>query len=183
MPIRKITSLPQGTFIGKVAVDNDSPVRQPFFCGAVQIDLEEYARKERDARDIPDLTDFELDGLWNQISSPEIGRIYIRDHLMEQVRSERKRGRLPALPEEDVQEEADRRFARMTDADCERMLRGMLPELKEKEIARVIEENFYAIRADIRQLIDLECQSAEDEGMTDGAGGSMEQSIKPASEL
>lgn len=175
MPIRKITSLPQGTFIGKVAVDNDSPVRQPFFCGAIQIDLEEYARKEKDARDIPDLTDFELDGLWNQISSPEIGRIYIRDRLMEQVRSERKRDRLAALPEEDVQEEADRRFARMTDADCEQMLRGMLPELKEKEIARVIEENFYAIRADIRQLIDLECQSAEDEGVTDGAGGSMEQ--------
>lgn len=175
MPIRKITSLPQGTFIGKVAVDNDSPVRQPFFCGAVQIDLEEYARKERDARDIPDLTDFELDGLWEQVSSPEIGRIYIRDRLMEQVRSERKRDRLAALPEEDVQEEADRRFARMTDADCEQMLRGMLPELKEKEIARVIEENFYAIRADIRQLIDLECQSAEDEGVTDGAGGSMEQ--------
>lgn len=182
MPIRKITSLPQGTFIGKVAVDNDSPVRQPFFCGAVQIDLEEYARKEKDARDIPDLTDFELDGLWEQVSSPEIGRIYIRDRLMELVRSERKRDRLPALPEEDVQEEADRRFARMTDDDCEQMLRGMLPELKEKEIARVIEENFYAIRADIRQLIDLECQSAEDEGMTDGAGGSMEQSIKPASE-
>ena len=183
MPIRKITSLPQGTFIGKVAVDNDSPVRQPFFCGAVQIDLEEYARKEKDARDIPDLTDFELDGLWEQVSSPEIGRIYIRDRLMELVRSERKRDRLSALPEEDVQEEADRRFARMTDADCEQMLRGMLPELKEKEIARVIEENFYAIRADIRQLIDLECQSAEDEGMTDGTGGSMEQSIKPASEL
>ena len=183
MPIRKITSLPQGTFIGKVAVDNDSPVRQPFFCGAVQIDLEEYARKERDARDIPDLTDFELDGLWEQVSSPEIGRIYIRDRLMELVRSERKRDRLSALPEEDVQVEADRRFARMTDADCEQMLRGMLPDLKEKEIARVIEENFYAIRADIRQLIDREGQSAEDEGMTDGTGGSMEQSIKPASEL
>ena len=62
------------------------------------------------------------------------------------------------------------------------MLRGMLPDLKKNEITRIIEDNFYAIRADIRQRIDLECQSPGDDG-ADGAGGSMEQSIKPASEL
>lgn len=183
MPIRKITSLPQGSFIGKVAVDNDSPVRQPFFCGAIQINLEEYARKEKEAREIPDLSDFELDGLWEQIRVPEIGRIYILDRLKEVVRAERKRARLPALAEDGVQEEVDRRFARMSDRDCEEMLRGMLPDLKKNEITRIIEDNFYAIRADIRQLIDLECQTPGGDGATDGTGGSMEQAIKPISEL
>ena len=52
MPIRKITSLPQGTFIGKVAIENDSPIQQPVFCGAIQIDLDEYARKEREAKEM-----------------------------------------------------------------------------------------------------------------------------------
>ena len=183
MPIRKITSLPQGTFIGKVAVDNDSQVRQPFFCGAIQIDLEEYRRKESEAEDIPDLSDFELDGLWAQVSVPEIARVYIQDHLREQVRTERKKGRLPALPEDAVQEEVDRRFARMTDRDCEKTLRGMLPELKQKEIARTIEDNFYAIRGDIRRLIELECQQEEDDSLEeDAGGGSVEQAIKPATE-
>ncbi|MBQ3955055.1 MAG: TraM recognition domain-containing protein, partial [Clostridia bacterium] len=163
MPIRKITSLPQGTFIGKVAVDNDSQVRQPFFCGAIQIDMEEYRAKEREAEEIPDLSDFDLDGLWDEVSVPQIARIYILDHLSEQIRSERKRSRRPSLSEEAVQKEADRRFAGMKDRECEEMLRAMIPELEKKQIARVIEDNFYAIKEDIRQLIELECPEQEPE--------------------
>ena len=37
--------------------------------------------------------------------------------------------RQPALTEDDVQEEADRRLSGMPDRDCEEMLREMLPTL------------------------------------------------------
>ena len=163
MPIRKITSLPQGTFIGKVAVENDSPILQPFFCGAIQIDLQEYARKEREAEDIPDLSDFGLGDLWKQVSVPEIGRVYLQDHLRETVRKEWKRKRLFGYKEEALNEEVDRRLSAMTDAECEDTLRAMLPELEKREIARIIEDNYYAIKADIRQLIELECPDDEPE--------------------
>ena len=163
MPIRKITSLPQGTFIGKVAIENDSPILQPFFCGAIQIDLQEYARKEREAEDIPDLSDFGLGDLWKQVSVPEIGRVYLQDHLRETVRKEWKRKRLFGYKEEALNEEVDRRLSAMTDAECEDTLRAMIPELEKREIARIIEDNYYAIKADIRQLIELECPDDEPE--------------------
>ena len=163
MPIRKITSLPQGTFIGKVAVENDSPILQPFFCGAIQIDLQEYARKEREAREIPDLSAFELGDLWKQLSVPEIGRAYLLDHLRDKVRREWRRSLRLAYKEEALQQEADRRLSAMTDAECEETLRAMIPELEKKQIARVIEDNYYAIKADIRQLIELECPEQEPE--------------------
>ena len=163
MPIRKITSLPQGTFIGKVAVENDSPILQPFFCGAIQIDLQEYARKEREAREIPDLSAFELGDLWKQLSVPEIGRAYLLDHLRDKVRREWRRSLRLAYKEEALQQEADRRLSAMTDAECEETLRAMIPELEKKQIARVIEDNFYAIKEDIRQLIELECPEQEPE--------------------
>ena len=163
MPIRKITSLPQGTFIGKVAVENDSPILQPFFCGAIQIDLQEYARKEREAREIPDLSAFELGDLWKQLSVPEIGRAYLLDHLRDKVRREWRRSLRLAYKEEALQQEADRRLSVMTDAECEETLRAMIPELEKKQIARVIEDNFYAIKEDIRQLIELECPEQEPE--------------------
>lgn len=152
MPIRKITTLPQGTFIGKVAVENGSPIRQPFFCGAIQVDMEEYARREREAEDLPVLTDFGTEKLWDQVRIPEIGRVYLRDHLSEIVREERK-----GIGEDGVLAEAERRLSALSEADCEDMLRAMLPDLERKEIARVIEDNFYGIRADIRQLIENEC--------------------------
>ena len=163
MPIRKITSLPQGTFIGKVAIENNSPVKQPFFCGAIQIDLEEFKRKERDAEDIPDLSDFELGDLWKQVSVPEIGRIYILDHLKDTIRSEWKREHRQGYSEDVLAEEADRRLAAMSDEECETMLRAMIPELERKEISRIIEDNFYAIKGDIRELIEQECPPEQEE--------------------
>ena len=163
MPIRKITSLPQGTFIGKVAVDNESPVKQPFFCGAIQIDMDEYTRKEREAEGIPILTDFETDKLWDQVSKPGIGRIYLRDALQEQVRAEWRREKRQTWTEDEVQSEANKRLNAMTDEQCTKMLRDMIPELERKEVARIIEDNFYAIRADIHRLIENECPEAESE--------------------
>ena len=162
MPIRKITSLPQGTFIGKVAVENDSPVGQPFFCGAIQIDMEEYRRKEREAREIPDLSDFETGDLWRQVIVPKIGRLYLHDHLLDVVLSEWKRSHR-SFSADELEDEAERRLGGMSEEECETMLREMLPELEKKEIARIIEEKFYAIKEDIRQLIMLECPDGEEE--------------------
>ena len=167
MPIRKITSLPQGTFIGKVAIENGSPISQPFFCGAIQIDMAEYERKEREAREIPDLSDFELGNLWEQVSDPKTGRVYLQDHLRETVRREWKRKRLFGYKEDELRQESDRRLSAMTDAECEETLRSMMPSLEEKEIARIIENNFYAIRADIRTLIQLSCQDEEPEAFVE----------------
>ena len=163
MPIRKITSLPQGTFIGKVAVENNSPVKQPFFCGAIQIDLEEFKRKEREAEDIPDLSDFELGGLREQVRIPEIGRAYMLDSLKEAIREEWARAHREVGSEDEVVREAESRLAAMSDSECERALQDMIPDLEKKEIARIIEDNFYAIKDDIGALIKQECPEPEEE--------------------
>jgi hypothetical protein len=167
MPIRKITSLPQGTFIGKVAVENGSRVSQPFFCGAVQIDMEEYGRKQREAEEVPDLSDFELEDLWKRVSVPEIGRVYLRDHLREEVRKEWRRERREGYDEDELVEEAERRLEKMTQSACDEVLCAMLPELERKEIDRVIEDNYYAIKEDIERLIELECSESGQEAFVE----------------
>lgn len=163
MPIRKITSLPRGTFIGKVAVDNGEEITQPFFCGSIQIDMEEYQRKEREAQEIPDLSDFEIGDLWSQISRPEIGRIYLRDYLSERVRKEWRRAFRFLYKEEDLQQEVERRISAMSDEECEKILREMLPSLEEKEINRIIENKYYSIKDEIRELIRSEYPQDEHE--------------------
>ena len=153
MPIRKITSLPQGTFIGKVAIENDSPITQPFFCGAIQIDMEEYARKEREAEPIPDLADFDLKEMWERLRDPVERRQACQGFLQCAVRRELRREKRSGYTEEEVMWETNRRLSSMTDGDCDALIREMLPGLMEKEIAQVIELNFLSIRADINDLI------------------------------
>ena len=163
MPIRKITSLPQGTFIGKVAIENDSPVKQPFFCGAIQIDLEEYARKQREAEDIPDLSDFQLGKLWEKVSKPEIAATYLKHHLLQAVQREWREEKRSDYTPEELDEEAQRRLALMNDEECEVMLRSLMPSIEKEEIGRIIEENYDAIKKHIELLISLEYSKSEDD--------------------
>ena len=161
MPIRKITSLPQGTFIGKVAIENNSPIRQPFFCGAIQIDMEEYARKQREAKELPDLSDFQLENVWEQTNVPGIAEVYLKDHLRQVIRREWKRSLRLNYDEKDVDSEMYRRLAAMTDAERERILRSKLPDLEKEKVERVIEDNYEAIKDDIKKLIEQATRESE----------------------
>ena len=163
MPIRKITSLPQGTFIGKVAVDNGSPVTQPFFCGAIQIDMDEYRRKKALEEDIPNLTDFELEDLWSTVSIPEIGCIYISEWLEKRIRKEWRRKLKFIFSKEELDAEINKRLSAMSDDECTELLKSLMPEIEKKEINRILEDNFYAIKGDIKQLLEIECEHAEEE--------------------
>lgn len=166
MPVRKITSLPQGTFIGKVAVDNGSPVRQPFFCGAIEIDMEEYRRKREEAEEIPDLSDFGTGDLLKRISEPSVMRVYLLDYLKRAVREERRDVPQEDLPEEAVEAEAERQLSGMTEAGKAALLRSMAPELEKAEVARIIEENYYRIAREIELMVGSE--APEEEGGCSG---------------
>ena len=156
MPIRKITSLPQGTFIGKVAIENDSPIKQPFFCGAIQIDMQEYARKEKEAKGLPVLSDFDLGNLWERVSKPDVAGAYLKSNLLEKVSAEWKTGKKESYTAEELEQEVERRLEAMTSDECEEMFRSMMPSIERDEIARIIEENYDAIKNDIKLLIKTE---------------------------
>ncbi len=156
MPIRKITSLPQGTFIGKVAVDNKTPLKQPFFCGAIQIDMDEYRRKASAEQPIPVLTDFGLDELREKVLKGPVGACYIRDVLREQVVAEWNKDETFAWDERMLDREVDRRFEALSEGERRKMLDKLMPGIEKREIQRVMENNYAAIKGDIRQLIESE---------------------------
>ncbi len=175
MPIRKITSLPQGTFIGKVAVDNKTPIGQPFFCGSIQIDMEEYARKSTIAKDIPDILPFDFSNLHKDLGLPTIAELYITDHFVEVVTKEWSRRPRKEYKESDIRDEAARRTRCLTDRQRKRLIEQLMPKLEQDEIAHVIEENFYAIKNDIEELVAAECPTQEE--------GEIHKELSPMEEL
>ena len=175
MPIRKITSLPQGTFIGKVAVENGSPIRQPFFCGAIQIDIEEFRRKESEASGLPDLTVFEMKDLWKSLKRPEVAAACIKAHLEESLRKEWTKTE-KEFNDEDVKKEVEGRFEAMSESSRETLIEQLKPELERREIDLTIQQNFLRIREDIRQLIRQSCPD-EDDYQEEGGGMSPEEHI------
>lgn len=163
MPIRKITSLPQGTFIGKVAVDNGSPVEQPFFCASIQIDMEEYKRRKAQEKETPVLSDFELGDLWQQVNLPGVGCAYVKDYIEKQVRKEWKPKMKALFSKASLEAEVETRFSALSDEQCTEILKELMPDIERMAINRRMEENFYAIRGHIKQLIEMESPPEEEE--------------------
>lgn len=58
LPASKIGSLTQGTFIGRVADNFDTPIERKLFCGAIDVDLERGKRKKKEWQKVPIMTDF-----------------------------------------------------------------------------------------------------------------------------
>ncbi len=162
MPIRKITSLPQGSFIGKVAVDNTTPITQPFFCGAIQIDMDEYRKKAASEQPVPILTDFKLKELREKVFSPAQEPIYVKGHLREEVFREWNAEEDFAWTPDQLDNEVDKRYEAMSPEERLAILESMMPQLEKDYIQRRMEDNYAAIKGDIRELIDDECPEDED---------------------
>lgn len=178
MPIRKITSLPQGTFIGKVAVDNGSPVQQPFFCASIQIDMEEFARKKALEKPVPILTAFDLEDTHKQVQIPAIACEYIRSWMEKKVLKEWRIKLKMAFSKDALDAEVDKRMAALSDSQCQEIIKELMPEIERAEINRIMEENFYAIKGDIRELIELESTPEE----KDGGNMTVEETVSQTTE-
>lgn len=58
MPASKIETLTQGTFIGRVADNFDTPIDRKLFCGAIDVDTQRAKEKKKVWQKIPIMTDF-----------------------------------------------------------------------------------------------------------------------------
>lgn len=164
MPVRKITSLPQGTFIGKVAVENDTPIEQPFFCGAIQIDMEEFRRKKAVEKEIPDISEFDLKLLREHLATPGLAELYLREWMQEQLRREWDRKDYSI---DDFDKEIGKRMDALDSKGMKKLLEKAQPQIESMEIRKEIERNFYTIVEDIRNLIEQESQEHKDDDIPD----------------
>ncbi len=163
MPVRKITTLPQGTFVGRVAVDNDTPIKQPFFSGAIKINMKKYRRKQKKAEDIPELYDFDLGNILEVVKTPGIGNIYIDEYLSKNIiKRWRWRGKR-VFTKEELRDAVQARRDKLSDTQVDNILKKMLPEIWKREVERIVEENFYNIKNDIKNLLEREMAKIEEE--------------------
>ena len=89
---------------------------------------------------------------WERVTPPDTATAYINHPLRGLVAEEwGRQGR--SFSEEELLTEVDQRRVGMSDAECEDILRGMMPEILQDEIADVIAYNYRRIRQDIEDLI------------------------------
>lgn len=160
LPIRTIEGLTSGYFFGKVADNNDTPIRKKFFCGEIQIDVDAWNAKMASAPEIPVLTDFQKEEEVRRMHEPEVASVYIERYLEEKIRMEWD-SRKPAegfdnYAEWEVNLEVQTRRDLLTSAEVDSILEELRPGVEKQAIERTIYENFQKIKKDIRTLVEEE---------------------------
>lgn len=168
MPIRKIETLTQGYFFGKVADNNSTPIAKKLFCGEILIDMRKYEEKQRTARKLPIMTDFGEERFYRAVYEDQ--EAILEDHC-----------RAMALdPDvEYTEDEEQARIRRALGSLTEKEMRGILDAEAERRInehcAALVQDNFRRIRDDvqniIRALLPEDDEEEDDDGETDGGEG------------
>ena len=79
LPLSTIETLSQGVFFGKVADNNDTKIKDKFFCGEIQRNLRKLKRRQKKWKSLPVLTEFELETLdyvGQKLSEKRLAQVY-----------------------------------------------------------------------------------------------------------
>lgn len=153
MPVRKISTLPSGTFIGRVAVDSDTGMKQNFFCARLM-----PGTGRGPLQPMPVQTDFHLETVRAELDDPAVRDARIGRWLEDRIEREwTSSGRTQdALDLDALFAERDRRMSSLRDEERREILEDIVHEMEEEKIRRVMQENYQRIKDDIALMIRTE---------------------------
>lgn len=143
MPIRKIETLTQGYFFGKVADNNNTPIARKLFCGEIQIMPSRFPGKITEK--LPVMTDFGEAEIRRLVNERAMKEKLIHDHCVNEIIETDYDGELDEL--------ADRMAETLSEAAIEKILDKAAEEMLNKKVAKLVEENFLKIRKDVEDII------------------------------
>ena len=146
MPARKIETLSTGTFFGRVADTHSDKIERKLFCGEIQRDNKAVAEEKERWVDIPAMTDFGADYIRREIyAAPE-------DYIKDQIRYEFKISGVLYHPEE-IDDEVNAKYAKLDDAERNRLLDEIIQFKLDKLMDHVIEFNYQRIKDEAADLV------------------------------
>ena len=150
MPVSRIETLSQGYFLGKVADNNNNKIARKLFCGEIQIDMEEYHRKQKSKKPLPVMTDFDEDAIENNVRrlGEEVIRQELRKEIMDQAH---QRGEFPST--EDVTGEVQKRFEGISDEQAESIIRKVSDAKVKEKVDMMVRQNFERIKQEVWNII------------------------------
>ena len=146
MPARKIETLSTGTFFGRVADTHSDKIERKLFCGEIQRDNKAVAEEKERWVDIPAMMDFGADYIRREIyAAPE-------DYIKDQIRYEFKISGVLYHPEE-IDDEVNAKYAKLDDAERNRLLDEIIQFKLDKLMDHVIEFNYQRIKDEAADLV------------------------------
>lgn len=153
MPIRKIETLTQGYFFGKVADNNSTPIAKKLFCGEIQIMPSRFPGKITEK--LPVMTDFGEEEIKKLVNQPAMKERLIREYCEKQLED--------TTGIDDLTEAIDKMAEELSDAEIKKIINAAKDEMLNNKVASLVEDNFLKIRQDVENIIKDEMGEDDDD--------------------
>ena len=154
LPISTIETLSQGMFFGKVADNNDSMIKDKFFCGEIQRNLRKLKRRQKKWKSLPVLTEFELETVEVTIRSNP--HVYLEEYYVSIFRMSSVH-----YDEDQIIDEVWEIIQGLRWEDREAVIAKIIKQKKDEIIKIAIQENFTRIQMEVRSIIMSECGTTQ----------------------
>jgi len=150
MPVSRIETLSQGYFLGKVADNNNNKIARKLFCGEIQIDMDEYRRKQGLKKPLPVMTDFDEEAIENNVRrlGEEVIRKDIRREIMD---SAHRMGIFPST--EDIAEDVQKRFEKISREQAETIIKKVSEAKVKEKVDTMVRQNYERIKQEVWNII------------------------------
>ena len=141
-------------FFGKVADNNDSMIKDKFFCGEIQRNLRKLKRRQKKWKSLPVLTEFELETVEITVrSNPHVflEEYYVSVFRMSSVHYE----------EDQIIDEVWDIIQGLSWEERETVIAKIIKHKKDEIINIAIQENFTRIQMEVRSIIMSECGTTQ----------------------
>lgn len=149
LPLSTIETLSQGVFFGKVADNNDMKIKDKFFCGEIQRDLDELKRKRNKWQPLPRFTDF---------GEEEVMAAVMKDRdnvLLDYFKTLLRKG-IVVYDDDELEDKAWEAISEMTPQEKQELLKRIARSKADERVTAIVQENFKRVQEDIKSIIQRE---------------------------
>jgi hypothetical protein len=143
-------------FFGKVADNNDTKIKDKFFCGEIKIDLDKMKEKRSQWQPLPQFTDFGE----AQIREEVLARShdYLLDYYCDYIRV----NGTVVLEPDDLMVAASEMLANVSNQEKAEILEKVISDKIDYAVQKRIQDNFISVQNDVREIIRKECEVSQE---------------------
>ena len=156
LPLSTIETLSQGVFFGKVADNNDTKIKDKFFCGEIKIDLDKMQEKRNQWQPLPQFTDFGEAQIREEVLAHSYD--YLLDYYCDYIRVNGE----VVLEPDDLKVAAGEMLANATNEQKAEILDKIISDRIEYAVQKRIQDNFISVQNDVREIIRKECEVSQE---------------------
>jgi hypothetical protein len=149
LPLSTIETLSQGVFFGKVADNNDMKIKDKFFCGEIQRDLDELKLKRVKWRPMPRFTDFGEEELKSAVLKD--GYNVLLEHFKNLIRKG-----IVIYDDDELEDKAWEAISALSPQQKLELLENIAQSRADELVIAIVQENFNKIQEDIKGIIQRE---------------------------